>query len=145
MNSKNKIYLYPLLLMGVLFMFLTNPAGHCYGQTSQEYFKKGMAKKDRKNYKGAMADFNKAIELNPQFAEALLGRAIVKAHWDNYQGAIADCSKAIEIDSLSADAYYIRGFTKLRMKLFDSGCSDLSKAEKLGNAEASEVIKKHCK
>ncbi|MFY8064976.1 MAG: tetratricopeptide repeat protein, partial [Flavobacterium sp.] len=34
-------------------------------QTAEEYFKRGLSKYDSQDYKGAIADFSKAIELDP--------------------------------------------------------------------------------
>ena len=44
-----------------------------------------------------MADFNKAIELNPDSALALWGRSEVKKAKGDLDGAIADSEKSLEL------------------------------------------------
>ena len=49
------------------------------------------------NYlEGAMADYNKAIELKPDFAEAYNNRGNLKTKMNDLQGALIDFDKAIE-------------------------------------------------
>ncbi|MGA3265368.1 MAG: hypothetical protein ABSE16_00940 [Verrucomicrobiota bacterium] len=45
----------------------------------------------------AMADLDKAIELNPTNAVAFVSRGVVKNRKGDIQGARADCQKAIEL------------------------------------------------
>ena len=41
-----------------------------YGQTAIDYFNSGNAKSSIQDFTGAIADYNKAIELNPNYANA---------------------------------------------------------------------------
>ena len=76
------------------------------------YNNRGNAKSDLQDYQGAIADYTKAIEINPQLAPAYYNRGLAKYDLKDYQGAIADYSKAIEINPQYADAYYNRGLAK---------------------------------
>jgi tetratricopeptide (TPR) repeat protein len=57
----------------------------------------------------ALADFNWALELDPEDSPAYINRALVYMYQDNYDDAIADCNRALEIDSQLAMAYLNRG------------------------------------
>ena len=70
-------------------------------------------KDDLKDYNGAIADYTKAIELNPNYANAYYNRGISKHNLKDYNGAISDYNKAIEIDPNYANAYYNRGFQNI--------------------------------
>ncbi len=70
----------------------------CFGQTAEEWFYSGVAKFNLKDYRGAIADYNKAIELDPTEATAYNNRGHVKLNLEDYRGAIADCNKAIELN-----------------------------------------------
>ena len=64
------------------------------------------------DYQGAIADYDRALELNPQFAQAYYNRGNAKRTLKDYQGAIADYDKAIELNPRFAQAYYNRGVAK---------------------------------
>jgi tetratricopeptide (TPR) repeat protein len=95
---------------------LYNDRGLCY-------LKEGSAGVDaylRSDVEDAIADFDKAIELKPDFAEAYYNRGLAYfaqgGFYDTtpFENAIADFTKAIELfedqDKL-IDAYYNRGLT----------------------------------
>ncbi len=72
-----------------------------------------------------IAYFNKAIEINPRFAEAyyIRGRAYYYKGW--YDKAIADFTKAIEINPYYTEAYNSRGHIKRRKyNNFDGAIAD---------------------
>ena len=56
----------------------------------------GLSKYDSQDYKGAIADFTKAIELDPNDSEAYNNRGLSKADLQDYKGAIVDYSKATD-------------------------------------------------
>mgnify|MGYP000293602721 CR=1 FL=1 len=64
---------------------------------------------DSKNYYGAIADFNQAIRIKPDYDLAYFYRARAKYESQDYSGAIADYSIHIESDPDSYAAYYNRG------------------------------------
>ena len=83
-----------------------------YSQTAVEYNNRGLSKKDLLDYKGAIVEYNKAIEISPKYAEAYKNRGTAKTLLQDYIGAISDYNKAIEIDSKYAIAYYNRATVK---------------------------------
>jgi serine/threonine protein kinase len=74
-----------------------------------------VTKKDEKE-KGdsleALAKYDRAIELNPQDADAYINRGILKYEKNDTQGALADYNRAIEINPQDALVYYNRGLLK---------------------------------
>jgi tetratricopeptide (TPR) repeat protein len=59
-----------------------------------------------------MADYNKAIEINPQYAELYNNRGIVYYDLKEYDKAIKDYNKALEIDPQYAMAYFSHKYQK---------------------------------
>ncbi len=116
----------------------------CNGQIFESYFNNGTEKSKIGDYKGAILDLNKAIELNPAFPGAYLNRGITKDKLQDYKGAIADYKKAIELKADYADAYFNRGNLKSLLNDKNSSCQDFSKAGKLGSTEAYDKIKTYC-
>lgn len=76
--------------------------------------KRGIAFGGVDNYNRSIAYFDKAIEIEPRYAEAYYarGRAYYYKGW--YDKAIADFTKAIEINPSYAEAYNSRGHMKRR-------------------------------
>lgn len=74
-------------------------------QMALEYYSKGNCKKLLNNYKGAIADFTKAIKYNPNFAEAYYKRAYAKLIINDTKGAKSDYNKAIELNPHFAETF----------------------------------------
>ncbi|MER8950892.1 tetratricopeptide repeat protein [Mesorhizobium sp. M0959] len=72
------------------------------------YFKRGVAWARQNDYDRAIADFDKAISLDPEDASAYYYRGITWALKSDADRAIADFDQAINLDPKS-DAYRIRG------------------------------------
>ena len=80
------------------------------------------------DYQGAIADYDKAIQLGPQFADAYYNRGNARSALGDYQGAVADCDKAIQLDPRSADAYYNRGNARSALGDYEGAVADYDKA-----------------
>ncbi len=63
----------------------------------------------QQKYELALADFNKALEINPNLAEAYLGRGGIYYYQQKDELALADFNKALEINPNLAEAYLGRG------------------------------------
>ena len=94
------------------------------------YWKKG----DSDN---AIADYTKAIELDPKSAEAYKDRGISYLSDGNIDEAIRDYTKAIELDPESAEAYKNRAIAYLGKSDFDNVITDYTKAIELDPDDTS--------
>jgi len=73
------------------------------------YFKSGNDKATKSQWDLAIQDYNKAIELDPQYAEAYLARGNINIAKKQYDPALQDLGKAIELDPGNKLAYVLRG------------------------------------
>ena len=64
-----------------------------FGQTAEEYYNRGNSKAKAKDYYGAIADYTKAIEINPNDAGAYYNRGISKYYLGDKNGACQDARK----------------------------------------------------
>jgi len=113
----------------ICLMVVILSISNCYAQTSSEYFNMGNSKSRLKDYKGAIADFTKSIELSPS-SDAYNNRGTSKANINDHQGAISDFTKSIELNP-SSDAYNNRGGAKGALKDYSGAISDFTKAIEL--------------
>ena len=92
------------------------------------YFNSAFDKTENGDYYGAIADYTKAIEINPNEAIAYYNRGLAKYYLKDYYGAVADYTKAIEINPNDGDTYYNRGLAKYDLKDYEGAISDSTKA-----------------
>lgn len=79
----------------------------------------------------AQADFNRAIELNPEFTFAYTNRAFSRLQAGRFSDALADLNKSIEIDPNQPSAYSLRGTAFLQTGDARAALTDYETALKL--------------
>lgn len=77
--------------------------------TADDWFLQGVDNYNKGNYQSALIDLNKAINLNPDYANAFTSRGNTYQALKDYQRAIADHDKAIALNPTLALAYSNRG------------------------------------
>ena len=92
-----------VIMMAVGLSFLNSFL--VYAETAEEYLKQGDDADDQGNSTQAIAEYNKAIEINPNLADAYNRRCITYTKQEDLTQALADCNKAIEINPNYAKAY----------------------------------------
>lgn len=107
-------------------------------QDSQEelaYFHNGNVKVSLQDYRGAIADYDKAIELNPDNGFMINCRAEAKMYLQDYIGAIADYTKTIDLKLtpilINIMAYSNRGNSKLYLQDYRGAINDYNKVIEL--------------
>lgn len=116
------------------------------------YFNRGLAYRDRgwankSTYDAdmAIADFNKVIEMYPNYhriSAVYVARGNVYSDKRNLDSAIYDYDRAISIDPNNALAYENRGLAYCKKDNFNQAISDYSKAIKLNPSKASLYLER---
>ena len=96
------------------------------------------------NYDMALNDFNKAIEINSDYAMALCNRAAIYHLQEHYTGALADLEQAVKLQANNATALLNRGITREMLRDVDGVCQDWQKAYQLGMEKANEYYINNC-
>ncbi len=83
------------------------------GPKADDFYIQGREKVNKGDYQGAIADYNQAIQLNPNYADAYIGRGTTQDILGNKQGALDDYNQALRINPNLTDAYLGRGGIRL--------------------------------
>ncbi|BAZ38984.1 serine/threonine protein kinase [Calothrix sp. NIES-4101] len=97
------------------------------------YVNRGLIKHNKKDYQGAIDDYNQALILNPNYSLALYNRGVALDDTGDKQGAITDYTKAIQTNRNwgsrnRADAYYNRGIIYKQLGNKQLALSDFNQA-----------------
>ena len=126
--------------MGVPIDYYINPNKIPY-KNSRAYIKSGEEKTELEDYDGAISDFNKALEINPNYPRAYRIRGATKFQLKDYSGAISDYNKALTINPEDADSFFLRGVLKLiELEDYDGAISDLNKAIEINPEDVDAYV-----
>ncbi|GHU59519.1 hypothetical protein FACS1894133_6470 [Clostridia bacterium] len=95
---------------------------------AEEYRNRGVLYGQVGEYDEAIANYTKAIELNPDYAMAYNSRGFAYRNLGEYDKAIADYTKAIELKPDYARAYFNRGYAFDDKGEYDKAIADYTKA-----------------
>ena len=100
-------------------------------KTPLDFVKRGVAKSNKKDFEGAIADFDQAIALKRDFAPAYYNRGYVYIKISNRRAAIADYSQVILLKPNNAYVRYDRGVLRVEAGDKQGAIDDFQQAAKL--------------
>lgn len=91
------------------------------------------------DYQGAIQDYNKVIELDPENVDAYHNRGLAKSDLGDLEGAIQDYNKAIKLDPEASLTYYNLAWENYKLKNYEQAIQSFTKVIELdpGMIEAS--------
>ncbi|MGL5941490.1 MAG: tetratricopeptide repeat protein [Waterburya sp.] len=104
------------------------------------YYDRSLLYGHAKEWKLALADLDRAIEVNPEYTKAYLNRGIVYKNLQELQLAFNDFNSAIQLDPNNAEAYLNRGALYGKQQKWDLALSDYSQAISLDSQNAEAYI-----
>ena len=102
-----------------------------------DYFYRGNSNSEKGRYAEAIADYTKAIQINPQDASAYYNRGNAYDNQGKYDLAIADFTKAIQLNPQLYEAYNDRGVDYSEQGKYDLAIADYTKAIRIDVQRAS--------
>ena len=90
-------------------------------------FFRGIAKYNLGDLRGAKADFDQAVQINPVFTSGYHYRGITESRFGNYDQALADLQKAIDLRPGTEGLYFSRGVTYFLSQQFDLAVNDFDR------------------
>ena len=104
---------------------------------AQEFCDKGLEKAKQKDYTGAVEEFNKALQVNPEFVEAYYQRGLAYYDLGHIPQAVFDYDEVLKRDSYNVEAYYCRALARLALKNLPGALKDVNKAIELNSYKAA--------
>jgi tetratricopeptide (TPR) repeat protein len=94
---------------------------------AQDFILKGLAFYENKDFVSALNEYNKAVEISTDFAEAYYHRGRAYTELNDYTSAINEYTKTIELNPNHEKAYINRGFIYNETKEFEKAISDFKR------------------
>ncbi len=109
---------------------------------ADDYYISANNKKEAGDYPGALADFDRAIAIDPKYAEAYCSRGTLKARYlDDTYGGLGDYNQAIALNPNYGTAYYNRAFLNAeRIRDFKGALADYDRAIALNPKKATIYV-----
>lgn len=108
------------------------------------YVNRGAAYQKLFDNEKALADYSKAIELNPENPNVYMYRGFLYYQNGDFTTSLNDFNTLIDIDEHNPYAYYNRGMALLKLNENDKACLDFHKSCELGNTNACIMIVSKC-
>jgi tetratricopeptide (TPR) repeat protein len=125
-------WMIPLIILAiasfvvVFFILLQSPQ-----VKARKYLKEAYDHFERGEFEQALADANRAIDVDSDYGPAYAYRGNAHLYLGDPQQAILDCDRAIELDPDYGMSYAIRGYAYSNMSDFERAIEDCSKAIEL--------------
>ena len=101
------------------------------------YYEVALAYFDKDDFESAITNLDRAIESNPEYADAFYKRGHAYTNKDDYDKALADFNRAIELKPDHANAYYRRGKVHYFKYDDDKAIADFNRAIELNSYQAA--------
>jgi tetratricopeptide (TPR) repeat protein len=95
------------------------------------YFKEGLRLLELRTYSKSLECFNKAIELNSDYALAFYHKGLVLAHLEKYEESIDNFDKAIDLQPNHVESLYNKALSFYELRNYDKGDECLNKVKEL--------------
>lgn len=125
-----------LILFVSTLAFLNSAVYVAAEETAKSYYSSAAQKHIKEDFDGAIADYTKAIELDPNYVAAYANRAIAKSAQGDHGGALEDFSTAEQIDPNSVVVLYSRAGMRFGQGDYDGAIADFSKVISLKPGES---------
>jgi len=104
-------------------------------ESPQIWTQKGIMNHSLGKYEIALTDFNRALEMDPDYVLAHNGRGMAYLEMERYDEAIADFDTAIALDPSFSLAYFNRGEALFRSGDLDAALKDFETSCDMGYIE----------
>jgi len=137
-NSRLMQVLMAISIVSVSFSTsIANTGADAHFQEGVNYINKG-------DYKEAIEEFNKTLNIDPKYIDAYCGIGIAYINQKKYKEAIEALERAISLDSEKAIAYYLLGMAYEQIMSYGKAITAWNKFLALSpEGKSAERVKRH--
>jgi tetratricopeptide (TPR) repeat protein len=95
---------------------------------------------DRKDFDGALDNWNKVVEIDPEDPSSYFGRGNIRLTRKEWNQAVGDFTQTIKLDPEHADAHGARAFAWIAQHSFDAAIADCCEAIRLDPQDARAYV-----
>jgi tetratricopeptide (TPR) repeat protein len=95
---------------------------------AEAYNLQGETKSGKKQYSNAIKDFSRALEIHPNYVDALINRGSAYAQLGRFNDALMDLNHALKFEKKDAELYNKRGEIYLQNEMHDQAIKDFTAA-----------------
>jgi tetratricopeptide (TPR) repeat protein len=108
-----------------------NPPTVARKPTAEEFISLGGAKANKEDHQGAIAAYNKALQIDPNNPDAYQRRGNSHVQLKNWQAGLADFNQVLRLNPKNAFAYAYRSYIRLYLGDFQEAFNDSDKSIKI--------------
>ncbi|WP_310418459.1 trypsin-like peptidase domain-containing protein [Chamaesiphon sp. OTE_8_metabat_110] len=111
---------------------------------ADDYLASAAQKYRNRDYRGALAEYDRVIQLQPNSSPAYNYRGVLKVKIQDFEGGLADYNRAIQLDANYGEAYSNRGNLKAnKLQDLSGAMADYDLAISLQERSANELSPKY--
>jgi tetratricopeptide (TPR) repeat protein len=129
--------IYSLVL--VILVLAISSAVLAAGKTAEDWTNEGIALKLSKNYEKALAAFEKAVELDPQYIDAWVGMSGTLGKLHRYKEGLTAADKALAIDRKNELAWVQKAAHLGSLKRYQEALAAAEEALKLDPKDSTMI------
>lgn len=97
-------------------------------EQEHEFYQRGLEKVQQQDFKTALREFDRALRVNSEFADAYYQRGICHFDLGNFSEAIADCTRALQLQPQRPDIYLRCALAKVAIADYSTALTDIQQA-----------------
>ena len=101
-------------------------------------YNRGIQRCSQQDYLAAIADFDQAIQISPNWVEAYYNRGLARIKLEEYEAAIYDYTALLRLQPTHAKAYNNRGNAYYKLEDYEAAIADYDWAIELGFSSAQK-------
>src|SRR5512133_3176522 len=112
----------------ILLLTLISVPLQCHAQNARQYYKTGLTFSEAGNYKDAVVQFTRSLEIDPEYLQSYLERARAFEAMNELQKAADDLQRALSIEQKKESLYYEAARLNYLLSNFDNALELISRS-----------------